>query len=1010
MHLSSRRSRRSARLLAAVAGLAVVVTMAGQAAAAPVHGDHAPGAPTGLTVGDQTDPLAVQGTPQFGWLPQDRDADEVQTGYQIRVTTTAHHPVWDSGKVRSSAQSWVDYAGPALQPGTSYVWSVRTWDRDGMVSPSTTARFDTGLGDPDWSGAQWIRRATTGNDASNDYTLARRTLDVSAGSPVVRARAYVAAMGDWQLDVDGTTVDRTSSPGYAGEGYYDVSDLTSLARAGRPLTVGVLYHYWTCTCQGRANGPVSPEGPSGLLVKVVVDHADGTVQTLVSDPSWKVTQDAAEQIATLTYRNSDAGDRVEYVDARATLTGWDTPGYDDSGWSAPAVIGPHPRPAAATCAKYEGGSSPCTFTHLVAEQAHTTTRVVHPVSVLTLPDGTVFADFGKVYSSVPSVRLDHGVAGRALTLTTSYRENNTTSTAATVSGARSVALATVANLHVGDRITVDAPADGYGAGHPETRTVTAIDGTTASLDTPLHQAHASGVWVENSRAGTSKLDTQGSNLHFYYTESDGSQTARPFTYWGWRYLEISDPGEHLTAADISAVVQNTDVPAGHAASFTSDDSTLNAVFSLMQRSALQSEQDTFLDIPTREKGQFLGDTVDESLASMSSLDERLLTRQAIVDFIDSQQRYWPNGAMNSVYPNGDAKRDIPDYTEMFPEWVMQYYQQTGDAALLAQAYPTMRNVADYVDAAVNSTGLVYQLPGGGGAYQYGIIDWPAPMRYDTAVTGNGAELVVNALAVGANRSVSQAAQVLGRPDDASGYQRRADDLTSAVNGQLLDGGSALYSDGLAADTLAPIANYSQHAQTYAVAYGIAPRSRYPALGRAIAADGMKQGPMDLRQLETALADTGQSAALVRLLTDPNQDGPAKVLAEGGTYLWEQWDPGCAVASCSGTDVSQSSNESMSHGWGSAGIVGIEESLLGITVSGAGAATLTIQPPASGLSGARGTEWTERGPVTVNWSHHGSTWSIDVVLPVNVTASVVLAGHRYVVGSGRTHLVVGANGR
>src|SRR5206468_11432698 len=116
-----------------------------------------------------------------------------------------------------------------------------------------------GLGDQDWSGAQWIRRATSGsNDAANDYTLARSTLHVSAGSPVVRARAYVAAMADWELHVDGQTVDRTASAGYPGEGFYDVSDLTHEAVAGQPLAIGVRYHYWTCTCQGRANGPVAP--------------------------------------------------------------------------------------------------------------------------------------------------------------------------------------------------------------------------------------------------------------------------------------------------------------------------------------------------------------------------------------------------------------------------------------------------------------------------------------------------------------------------------------------------------------------------------------------------------------------------------------------------------------------------------------------------------------------------------------------------------------------------------
>jgi hypothetical protein len=429
----------------------------------------------------------------------------------------------------------------------------------------------------------------------------------------------------------------------------------------------------------------------------------------------------------------------------------------------------------------------------------------------------------------------------------------------------------------------------------------------------------------------------------------------------------------------------------------------------MQRSALLTAQDTFLDTPTREKGQFLGDTVDESLATMASLDERLLTREAIVDFVNSQMRYWPNGAMNAVYPNGDAKRDIPDYSEMFPEWVMDYYRQTGDTTLLALAFPAMRRVADYIQAAVDSTGLVYELPGGSGPYQYGIIDWPAPMRYDTVRDGNGAETVVNALAVGADRSVAAAAQALGDTSGAT-YAGRADQLAAAMNRSLYNSDTGLYSDGLAVDTRQRIENYSEHAQSYAVTYGVAPASDYPTLGAALAKDGMQQGPMDLRQLESALAVTGQDAALVRLLTDPTKDGPAKILAEGGTSLWEQWDPGCATPTCSGSAVSQSSNESLSHGWGSAGIVEMLQTLLGVTVTGAGGSQVLIKPPADGLTHASGTQWTERGPVSVSWSEGAHGVSLEVDIPVNVTAVIDIGGHSYTVGSGHRHFGSTSNGK
>src|SRR3954451_17663340 len=217
---------------------------------------HAAGAPTQLTVGDQARPLNVEGAPLFGWMPGSSRGNDVQTAYEITVSKGATQ-VWDSGKVASDAQSYVPYAGPSLANGEAYTWTVKTWDAGGDASPAATGPFETGLTDGGWSGANRTRRATNGNDFTDDYTLARKSFPALSSSPVTRARVYASAMGQYDIHVNGKTIGRGDNWDYPTEGQYYAFDATDAVKAGQPLALGALYHYWTCTCQGRANGPTS---------------------------------------------------------------------------------------------------------------------------------------------------------------------------------------------------------------------------------------------------------------------------------------------------------------------------------------------------------------------------------------------------------------------------------------------------------------------------------------------------------------------------------------------------------------------------------------------------------------------------------------------------------------------------------------------------------------------------------------------------------------------------------
>ena len=73
--------------------------------------------------------------------------------------------------------------------------------------------------------------------------------------------------------------------------------------------------------------------PPKLLLRIDVEYADGTHESIVSDGTWK------RSTGPIVFNSIRGG---ETYDARREKPGWDNPGYDDSGWPSAQVM---PAPA-----------------------------------------------------------------------------------------------------------------------------------------------------------------------------------------------------------------------------------------------------------------------------------------------------------------------------------------------------------------------------------------------------------------------------------------------------------------------------------------------------------------------------------------------------------------------------------------------------------------------------------------------------------------------------------------
>ena len=497
--------------------------------------------------------------------------------------------VWDSGRVASSEQSYVAYRGPALGPGDllrvgrAHLGRARRRLAHGP-GPRT---FDTGLGDRDWSGASWIRRVTTGNDFADDYTLARTEVAIGR-SPVTRARAYVSALGQYELHVNGRSVYRGDSFGHPGEGQYSATDITREVRTGRPLAVGVLYHYWTCNCQGRANGRVSnttlaapasarrhraegreraavrrrrrsdgrhrlagrdrprhggrdgrrdghradarpparsrpperqrrarvrPQGPVGP----VGEDRRGSRRRQPRDDRHRRLMEG-RQGRPVHQRAAYAAQRRRRRLAGALRRPPRDAGLERARLRRRRLAGPRgdrSAPAAArAAARHLLPPRPGRLRPLLRDRA----PPAGGAAGRRHPGGRLRGRTARGAAGPDPRRRRRPDAEHAHELPAQQRAPDR----ARLGRGEHVAVDSAAGFSSGDPVTIDAPANGHGAGDPERRTVASASGTEIVLDAPLSRAHAAGAWVEGSRAGTSGLDTQGSNMGWFHTERAGA--------------------------------------------------------------------------------------------------------------------------------------------------------------------------------------------------------------------------------------------------------------------------------------------------------------------------------------------------------------------------------------------------------------------------------------------------------------------------------------------------------
>ncbi|MFH1745898.1 MAG: glycoside hydrolase family 78 protein [Planctomycetota bacterium] len=230
--------------------------------------------------------------------------------------------------------------------------------------------------------------------------MLRKSFVFDERAKMARAVVYVTALGLYELHINGQRVgDRRLAPewtDYHQRVQYQTYDVSELLRAGENVIGVQLADGWYAGRIGLAQ--IVPGGPPRaiygrqprLLLQLEIERADGELERIVSDESWRLTTDGPLRVADLL--------DGEVYDARQDRPGWDKAGFDDATWQAVGVF-------AATDAQ------------LVAQpnEPIRVTREIIPVGVTEPRPNVYIFDMGQNFAGWCRLRL-HGSPGQTVTL------------------------------------------------------------------------------------------------------------------------------------------------------------------------------------------------------------------------------------------------------------------------------------------------------------------------------------------------------------------------------------------------------------------------------------------------------------------------------------------------------------------------------------------------------------------------------------------------------------------
>lgn len=465
----------------------------------------------------------------------------------------------------------------------------------------------------------------------------------------------------------------------------------------------------------------------------------------------------------------------------------------------------------------------------------------------------------------------------------------------------------------------------------------------------------------------------------------GSEIWQPtFTYHGFRYVEIHGLRAAPTNETLTGIVAHSGGPI--TSSFDSSSPMLNRLYKNIQWSQRSNYFETMTDCPQRdERYGWTGDAWFFLASSAYNQNAASFFDKWFEDCVDTQNPKSgniSNGAPGNKPGAGNASLDWSAAMMVTP-WTL--WQRYGDTRAIEEHYDDLRLYMTQWEKLIDqlSGRPARGKRGKGGNYKI-IGDWVSIEK------GTSKEFVGRILGWKLSRMMVDFAGIVGNTEDEKTFAA----LAERYRKQILD--LHLQSDG-------KVTGDTQCAYAYVARLGLFESKQEQRLREQF----HKRMESDEFTVRTGFHGTGQllqGLTEIGLIDDAartifNEKGPGwgAMVQRGATTIWEHWDGKKA----DGSFYPPKMNSFNHYTFGGCGewMMGY---LVGLRPETPGFKTIRVEPVIiPGLDFAEGSFESPYGTVSNRWKRTGDTIAMQLVVPPNSSARVIVPSGETTVGSG-TH--------